>query len=138
MRTWVRHGTGCPVTLSYAGKHSRPDTSASDRAFQKLTLHACVRRRAIYARIGPEKGIIHLALAAVNNAVWDMFAKSRKKPLWKLIVDMTPVRRLVFLTRMNRIRSRLYILVLDITPRSTSWTRTVGRTCQRGGVSVYH
>ncbi|KAF8137510.1 enolase C-terminal domain-like protein [Boletus edulis] len=40
--------------------------------------------------IGPEKGIIHLALAAVNNAVWDMFAKSRKKPLWKLIVDMTP------------------------------------------------
>ncbi|KAH0826635.1 hypothetical protein J3R83DRAFT_5002 [Lanmaoa asiatica] len=40
--------------------------------------------------IGPEKGIIHLALAAVNNAVWDMFSRSRKKPLWKLIVDMTP------------------------------------------------
>lgn len=47
----------------------------------------------VYARIGPEKGVIHLALAAVDNAVWDMFARSRKKPLWKLIVDMTPVRR---------------------------------------------
>ena len=30
--------------------------------------------------------------SAVANAIWDMFARSRKKPLWKLIVDMTPVR----------------------------------------------
>ena len=43
-------------------------------------------------RIGPEKGVIHIALGAVNNALWDMYARSRKKPLWKLIVDMTPVR----------------------------------------------
>lgn len=40
--------------------------------------------------IGPEKGVIHLATGAVANAVWDLFARSRKKPLWKLIVDMTP------------------------------------------------
>ncbi|KAG8894565.1 hypothetical protein FRB99_001135, partial [Tulasnella sp. 403] len=40
--------------------------------------------------IGPEKGVIHIASAAVDNAVWDLYAKSRKKPLWKLIVDMTP------------------------------------------------
>jgi len=40
--------------------------------------------------IGPEKGVIHLASAAVDNALWDMYARSRKKPLWKLIVDMTP------------------------------------------------
>lgn len=43
-------------------------------------------------RIGPEKGVIHLASGAVDNALWDMYARSRKKPLWKLIVDMTPVR----------------------------------------------
>lgn len=42
-------------------------------------------------RIGPEKGVIHIASGAVNNALWDLYAKSRKKPLWKLIVDMTPV-----------------------------------------------
>src|SRR5690349_15740294 len=40
--------------------------------------------------IGPEKGVIHLATAAVVNAVWDLFAKREGKPLWKLIVDMTP------------------------------------------------
>lgn len=41
-------------------------------------------------RIGPEKGVIHLATAAVVNAVWDMFARARSKPLWKLICDFTP------------------------------------------------
>jgi L-fuconate dehydratase len=40
--------------------------------------------------IGPEKGVIHLATAAVVNAVWDLFAKTAGKPLWKLLVDMTP------------------------------------------------
>ncbi|ETS59618.1 mandelate racemase muconate lactonizing enzyme [Moesziomyces aphidis] len=40
--------------------------------------------------IGPEKGVIHLATAAVINAIWDLYARSRSKPLWKLIVDMSP------------------------------------------------
>jgi L-fuconate dehydratase len=40
--------------------------------------------------LGPEKGVIHLALAAIVNAVWDLYAKTEKKPLWKLLVDMTP------------------------------------------------
>src|SRR5260221_13836359 len=40
--------------------------------------------------IGPEKGAIHLATAAVVNAVWDLKAKVEGKPLWKLLTDMTP------------------------------------------------
>src|SRR5919202_259590 len=40
--------------------------------------------------IGPEKGAIHLATAAVVNAVWDLYAKRERKPLWKLLVDMSP------------------------------------------------
>ena len=40
--------------------------------------------------IGPEKGAIHLATAAVVNAVWDLYAKAEGKPLWKLLSDMTP------------------------------------------------
>lgn len=40
--------------------------------------------------VGPEKGVIHLASAAVVNAVWDLWAKSVKKPLWRLLSDMTP------------------------------------------------
>jgi L-fuconate dehydratase len=40
--------------------------------------------------LGPEKGVVHLALAAVVNAVWDLYAKAERKPVWKLLVDMTP------------------------------------------------
>ncbi len=40
--------------------------------------------------VGPEKGVIHLATAAIINAVWDLWAKVEKKPLWKLLSDMTP------------------------------------------------
>jgi L-fuconate dehydratase len=40
--------------------------------------------------IGPEKGAIHLATAAIVNAVWDLWAKVEGKPVWKLLVDMTP------------------------------------------------
>lgn len=40
--------------------------------------------------IGPEKGAIHLATAAVVNAVWDLWAKVADKPLWRLVVDLTP------------------------------------------------
>ena len=40
--------------------------------------------------VGPEKGVIHLATAAIVNAVWDLYAKAEDKPLWKLLVDMSP------------------------------------------------
>ncbi|XP_067342317.1 mitochondrial enolase superfamily member 1 isoform X2 [Channa argus] len=40
--------------------------------------------------LGPEKGVIHLATAAVLNAVWDLWARAEGKPLWKLLVDMDP------------------------------------------------
>ena len=40
--------------------------------------------------LGPEKGVIHLAMAAIVNAVWDLFAKAEGKPVWKVLSDMTP------------------------------------------------
>ena len=40
--------------------------------------------------VGPEKGVIHLATAAVVNGLWDLYAKLEGKPVWKLLVDMTP------------------------------------------------
>ena len=40
--------------------------------------------------VGPEKGVVHLAVAAVVNAVWDLYAKAESKPLWQLLVDMEP------------------------------------------------
>jgi L-fuconate dehydratase len=40
--------------------------------------------------IGPEKGVIHLATAAVVNAVWDLVAKRAGKPVWQLLSEMSP------------------------------------------------
>jgi L-fuconate dehydratase len=40
--------------------------------------------------IGPEKGVIHLATAAVVNAVWDLVAKRAGLPVWELLSRMTP------------------------------------------------
>jgi L-fuconate dehydratase len=40
--------------------------------------------------LGPDKGVIHLATAAIVNAVWDLWARREGKPLWRLLADMTP------------------------------------------------
>jgi L-fuconate dehydratase len=40
--------------------------------------------------LGPEKGILHMATGAVVNAVWDLWARQEGKPLWKLLVDLSP------------------------------------------------
>jgi L-fuconate dehydratase len=40
--------------------------------------------------LGPEKGVMHMAIGAVVNAAWDLAAKRAGKPVWKLLVDMTP------------------------------------------------
>lgn len=40
--------------------------------------------------LGPHKGVIHLALASITNGCFDLWAKSRKVPLWKLLIDLTP------------------------------------------------
>jgi L-fuconate dehydratase len=40
--------------------------------------------------LGPEKGVVHMAAAALVNAVWDLMAKRAGKPLWRLLTDMAP------------------------------------------------
>ncbi len=40
--------------------------------------------------LGPEKGVIHMAAGAVMNAVWDMWARSEGKPIWRLFAEMSP------------------------------------------------
>lgn len=40
--------------------------------------------------LGPHKGIVHLALASVVNACFDLWAKAHQVPLWKLLIDLTP------------------------------------------------
>jgi L-fuconate dehydratase len=40
--------------------------------------------------LGPEKGVIHMAIGAVVNAAWDLAAKMAGKPVWRLLADMSP------------------------------------------------
>lgn len=40
--------------------------------------------------VGPEKGVLHLATAAVVNAVWDLWGKAVGKPVWRLVADLNP------------------------------------------------
>jgi L-fuconate dehydratase len=40
--------------------------------------------------LGPEKGVMHMAISAVANALWDLAAKRAGKPLWKLLSDLSP------------------------------------------------
>jgi L-fuconate dehydratase len=40
--------------------------------------------------LGPEKGVVHLAAAAVLNAAWDLVARRADRPLWRLFAEMSP------------------------------------------------
>ena len=40
--------------------------------------------------LGPEKGVMHMAIGAVINAAWDMAARVAGKPVWQLIAEMSP------------------------------------------------
>lgn len=40
--------------------------------------------------LGPEKGVVHMAAGGIMNAIWDMWARDEGKPLWRLVVDMSP------------------------------------------------
>ena len=40
--------------------------------------------------LGPHKGVVHLALASVTNACYDLWAKKRGVPLWQLLINLSP------------------------------------------------
>ncbi len=54
------------------------------RVFRQIADHPQLRW------LGPHKGVVHLALASLTNACFDLWAKARGIPLWKLLVDLTP------------------------------------------------
>jgi L-fuconate dehydratase len=51
---------------------------------RKIADHAALRW------LGPHKGVVHLALASITNACFDLWAKTRGVPLWKLLLDLKP------------------------------------------------
>lgn len=66
-----------------------------NRTLSSLTDDMCAFSRLLtddsqFRWLGPEKGVIHLATGALINAVWDLYARSEGKPLWKLLSEMDP------------------------------------------------
>jgi L-fuconate dehydratase len=78
--------------------------AAAIRAVEKLVIGLNVSdvladmgalwRRLVYDSqlrwLGPEKGVVHMAIGAVVNAIWDLYARREGKPLWKLLADLSP------------------------------------------------
>ncbi|MBS1799442.1 MAG: fuconate dehydratase [Acidobacteria bacterium] len=65
------------------------------RPLNSLTENMCAFSRQLtddsqFRWLGPEKGVIHLATGALVNAVWDLYARVEKKPLWQLLSDLEP------------------------------------------------
>jgi L-fuconate dehydratase len=56
--------------------------------------------------LGPEKGVIHLAGAAVINAAWDLWARAAGKPVWRLVSEMSPA-EIVRLIDFRHVRDEL-------------------------------
>jgi L-fuconate dehydratase len=74
--------------------------------------------------LGPHKGVVHLALASITNACFDLWAKSRGKPLWKLLLDLPPtdVVRLLDLSYLEEVLSEqdaLELLLSQLTSRNS-------------------
>lgn len=52
--------------------------------------HSALARDQQLKWVGPEKGVVHLACAAIVNAVWDLWGKAVNKPVWRLITELSP------------------------------------------------
>jgi len=84
------HGTEIGVAAAHAFRrlvvgHSLDEITADFAGFyHRLTQDPQLRW------IGPERGIVHMALGAVVNAIWDLWARREGKPVWKLLADLTP------------------------------------------------
>ena len=93
-------GTGSPsragaATRSASPPSGRSSLSSSAAASRESRATCAVFWRSLVSDgqlrwLGPEKGVVHLAVGAVVNAVWDLWAKSRGVPLWRLLLDLEP------------------------------------------------
>jgi len=77
-----------------------------------------------YRWLGPHKGVVHLALASIVNACFDLWAKARGVPLWRLLLDLEPEATLA-LCDLSRVE--------DVLPRSRALALL--RAARRGRAS---
>lgn len=79
----------CVTALEYLARFVR-GRSLPDLTSNLNALYLQLSGDTQFRWLGPEKGVIHLACGALINAVWDLYAKSEGKPVWRLLADLTP------------------------------------------------
>ena len=79
----------CVTALEYLSRYVKNRTLGSITSDLRGFYHE-ITGDTQFRWLGPEKGVIHLAAGALLNAVWDLYAKSEGKPVWKLLADMSP------------------------------------------------
>jgi L-fuconate dehydratase len=84
------HGTElCVLALQYLSRFVR-GRNLSSLTDDTVAFSRQLTEDSQFRWLGPEKGVIHLAAAALINAVWDLHARTQGKPLWKLLADFAP------------------------------------------------
>lgn len=78
----------CQAARFYAEKLKGQDVETLMHGFGK-TFHALSNEQQ-FRWLGPHKGVVHLGLAAVTNACFDLWAKKRGVPLWQLLISLSP------------------------------------------------
>src|SRR5690348_7321384 len=86
----IGRGTEVVVSAVHALAHLVKGRRLSDVAADPGRFWRTVTGDSHLRWIGPEKGAIHLATAALVNAVWDLWARAEGKPLWQLVAGFTP------------------------------------------------
>ena len=72
------------LSESLVGQEIHELMSEYGAVFASLTDSPC------YRWLGPHKGVVHLALASITNACFDLWAKAEDVPLWKLLIGLRP------------------------------------------------
>lgn len=77
----------CQAAKYYADRLAGKDIEALMQDFGKFSNQLSNEQQLRW--LGPQKGVVQLALASVTNACFDLWAKKRGVPLWKLLIDLS-------------------------------------------------
>lgn len=78
----------CGAAKQYAERLKGKDIETLMQDFGKVTRRLADDQHLRW--LGPHKGVVHLALASVTNACFDLWARKRGLPLWKLLTELRP------------------------------------------------
>jgi L-fuconate dehydratase len=86
----IGRGNEVQVAAIHALRHHVVGRSVEEVCANPGTLYRDLIGDSQLRWLGPEKGVMHMAIGAVVNAVWDLAAKRAEKPLWRLLAEADP------------------------------------------------